>query len=278
MDNNKTVIITGASSGIGLGLAQVFYEQGWQVVMMARNLDKLTAAAAFGTDKSRLLLISADVTSVEDCERVVRATLEKFHHIHVLVNNAGISMRSMFSKLSLSVFERVMAVNFYGTVYMTYAALPHLLKEKGSIIGISSTAGRIGLPARTAYSASKFAMEGFLTALATENKVYGLHVLMAFPGFTASNIRFNALKEDGTTQGFSPQDEAGIMQPISVARGVYRALIKKEKYLVLGFKEKLAFYLSKFLPSFVANQTYVTMSKEPGSPLPKLSQKRNDLA
>src|SRR5690606_5748812 len=148
----------------------------------------------------------------EDCERLIQATIQQFGRIDLLINNAGISMRALFKDLDLKVLKQVMDINFWGTVYCTKFALPYLLQQKGSIVGISSVAGFKGLPARTGYSSSKFAMHGFLESVRIENLDAGLHVLIACPGFTASNIRNTALAKDGNIQGESPLDEGKIMQ------------------------------------------------------------------
>ena len=151
------------------------------------------------------------LVSKKDCQHLISETISKFKKIDVLINNAGISMRATLEDMNLSVMKKVMDINFYGTVFCTKYALPHILKSKGSVVGVSSIAGYKGLPARTAYSASKFAMQGFLESLRIENLKKGLHVLIACPGFTASNIRNTALSKDGEVQKESPRDESKMM-------------------------------------------------------------------
>jgi dehydrogenase/reductase SDR family protein 7B len=165
------------------------------------------------------------------------------------------------------VLEKVMAVNFYGTVYCTKYALPHLLKTKGSLVGVSSIAGFVGLPARTGYSASKYAMQGFLDALRTENLKTGLHVMVACPGFTASNIRNTALSADGSAQGETPREEAKMMTAEEVASHIVNGVEKKKRTLVLTSQGKLVVFLSKFFPKFVEKQVFSHMEKENNSPL-----------
>src|ERR1019366_6162034 len=140
-------------------------------------------------------------TVEEDCKHLINQAITTFGKIDVLVNNAGISMRALFKDVDISVLKAVMDVNFWGTVYCTKYAMPEILKTKGSIVGVSSIAGYKGLPGRTGYSASKFAMNGFLDALRVENLKTGVHILTACPGFTASNIRNTALNKTGTPQG-----------------------------------------------------------------------------
>jgi NAD(P)-dependent dehydrogenase (short-subunit alcohol dehydrogenase family) len=136
---------------------------------------------------------------------MVEETLRAFGRIDILINNAGISMRALFEDVDLDVIRKVMDINFYGTLYATKYCLPYIIKTQGSVVGISSIAGFRGLPARTGYSASKFAMQGFLETLRTEMLRKDVHVLIACPGFTASNIRNAALSKDGTAQGESPR-------------------------------------------------------------------------
>jgi short-subunit dehydrogenase len=159
-----------------------------------------------------------------------------------------------------------MDVNFWGTVYCTKHALPYLLKSKGSVVGVSSIAGLKGLPARTGYSASKFAMNGFMETLRIENLKTGLHVLMAFPGFTASNIRNTALAADGSMQGESPRDEGKMMSAEEVAAHIYKAVVKRKNKIVLTTQGKLTVLLNKFFPNWMDKQVYNHMAKEPDSP------------
>ncbi len=160
-----------------------------------------------------------------------------------------------------------MDVIFWGTVYCTKFSLPYLLKNKGSVVGVSSIAGYVGLPARTGYSSSKFAMHGFLEALRVENMKTGLHVLIAAPGFTASNVRKSALTAKGDHQGDTPRHEEKMMSAEEVAVYLAKAIIKRKPTLVLTFLEgKFTVFLKKFAPSLLRKLTYNHMAKEPDSP------------
>ena len=174
---NKVVIITGASSGIGKALVYEFAKRGAKIAMGARNLDELhkieTDLKSRGVDA---LSVQTDVTREADCKNLIEKTVERFGKIDILVNNAGISMRALFEDLELDVIRRLMDVNFWGTVYCTKFALPYILKAKGSLVGIISVAGFLGLPGRPGYSASKFAVRGFLNTLRVENLKKGLHL------------------------------------------------------------------------------------------------------
>ncbi|MBK7888102.1 MAG: SDR family oxidoreductase [Bacteroidetes bacterium] len=263
----KTVIITGAGSGIGKACAVAFAKAGYQVVIGGRRLDKLDAVADdLIRNGHQVLSVQCDVSKEEDCRKLVDETVKRFGAVDVLINNAGISMRALFADLDLNVLRKVMDTNFWGAVYCTKFALPHLLKSKGSVVGISSIAGKKGLPGRTGYSASKFALEGFLETLRTENLKNDLHVLVACPGFTASDIRTSALAADGSQQGESPREESGMMSSEEVAENILKAVQNRKRDLVLSFNGKLTVFLNKFIPGRLDKMVYKHMAKEPGSP------------
>lgn len=263
----KIVIITGASSGIGKALAKEFFSRGAKLSLGARRLDQLEALKQElkGPD---ILCTKTDVSIEAECRNLIDKTLEKFGCIDILINNAGISMRALFNEMDLEVMHRVMDVNFYGTVYCTKYALPALLRSKGSVVGIISIAGYIGLPGRTAYSASKYAIRGFLDTLRIEHLHSGLHVLVAAPGFTASEVRKVALTADGTPQGETPRHEESMMSAETCAFSIAEAIKKRKRSLILTFIEgKLSVFLGNFLPSLLDKLTYNHMLKEPDSPL-----------
>lgn len=264
---DKVILITGASSGIGEALACEALQQGMHVVLAARNLEAMQQISeSRNWDARKFLLVKTDVSVEQDCQRLVDAAVNRFGGIDILVNNAGISMRALFEELDLQVMRRLMDVNFWGTVYCTKYALPWLLKRKGSVVGVSSIAGYKGLPARTGYSASKFAMHGFLETLRIENRDNGLHVLIACPGFTASNIRKTALAADGSAQGESPRNEAAMMTANEVALHLLNAISGRKRTLVLTTTGKLTVWLNKFFPAWVDRLVYNHMAKEPDSP------------
>ena len=265
---DKVVIITGATSGIGEASALVFGRNGAKVVITGRNQEKLDRT--LGQLKSQnieALAILADSASESDNKNMAEKTISHFGKIDILINNAGISMRALFQDLDLDVFKQVMDTNFYGTVYATKYCLPEILKTKGSIIGISSINGYRGTPARTAYSASKYAMNGFLEALRTEVMNQGVHVLVASPGFTASNIRNGALTAHGESQGKSPRDESKMMNPEEVALAILKSTLERKRDLVLTTQGKMAVFLNKWLPSMMDRIVYKEMANELDSPL-----------
>ena len=265
---DKVVVITGASSGIGLALVHECASRGAKVVMAARNIEKLNeTAAALQARGMECLAVQTDVSREEDCRNLMQETIKRFGSIHILINNAGISMRALFSVLDLSVVKRVMDINFWGTVYCTKYAYPYLLENKGSLVGVSSIAGYKGLPGRTGYSSSKFAMNGFLEVLRIENLKTGLHVLTACPGFTASNIRNTALTADGSVQGESPRDEDKMMTAEAVAVHIANAIEKRKREIILTGMGKLTVWLNKRFPKMMDKMTYGHMAKEENSPV-----------
>lgn len=275
----KVVIVTGASSGIGLAAAEEFAAKGDCVVLAARNIGKMeSTVAALGNrygknaelgEKTvpRFLAVQTDVVKEEDCRNLIEKTAEVYGRIDVLVNNAGISMRAMFRDLDLSVIKNLMDVNFWGTVFCTKYALPYLLATKGSVVGVISIAGFKGLPARTGYSASKFAVYGFLDTLRVEHLKEGLHVMIFAPGFTASNIRFTALTADGSAQGETPRNEGKMMSAEEVAKRLVKGVYGRKRQIVLTPIGKLTVLLNKFFPRLVDRLEYVYMKSEPDSPL-----------
>ena len=265
---DKVVVITGGTSGIGKALAFEFGLKGSKVVITGRNADALAAAVRELTDKGVIVhSVCADVTLPEDNRRMAEETLKAFGRIDILINNAGISMRAIFEDVDPEVIRKVMDINFYGAVYATKYCLPDIIRNRGSIIGISSIAGFRGLPARTGYSASKFALNGFLESLRTELLQSGVHVLTACPGFTASNIRNRSLTEDGSFQGESPREEEKMMTAEECAAHIYRATVKRKRTLVLTLQGKLVVFLNKWLPSLADRMVYNVMRKEANSPI-----------
>lgn len=263
--NDKVVIITGASSGIGLALAREFSRLGARVVMAARSIDRLEAIARELPNES--LAVCCDVANENDCRAMVGKTVARFGRIDVLINNAGISMRAIFDDVDLDVLHQLMDVNFWGTVNCTKYALPYIQQSHGSIVGVTSVAGLHGLPARTGYSASKYAMQGFLETLRIENLYKGVHVMIAAPGFTASNVRFAALTADGTPQGESPRKEQNMMSPERVAEIIARGVARRKRLLLMDFNGRATHFIKKISPKFLDKMFYNHMAREENSPL-----------
>jgi short-subunit dehydrogenase len=208
-----------------------------------------------------------DVTQENLCKKLIDTAIAEYGRIDILICNAGISMRANFSEVNIDVLHRLMDVNFWGTVYCVKHALPYLIKSEGNIVGISSIAGIHGLPGRAGYSASKFALTGFLETIRIENLKNKLHVMIAIPGFTASNIRYVALTADGFQQGNTPRDEGKMMSPETVAKYVAYGIKRKKYYLRLNMEGKAIFFVKKIATSLLDKSFYKAMAKEPDSPL-----------
>lgn len=265
---DKVVIITGASSGIGKALAFALARKGAKVALASRKIEELLAIEdELKKTGASVISIRTDVTKEQACKELIEQTYAKFGRIDVLINNAGISMRAVLDDLETNVLHKVMDVNFWGTVYCTKYALPYLQQSHGSLVGIISIAGFIGLPGRTGYAASKFAVRGFLNTVRIENRKKKLHVLVAAPGFTASNIRKTALDASGHQQGESPRNEKNMMSAEECAAIIIKGIEKRKREIIMTFIEgKLAVFLSKWLPGLVDRLSYSHMAKEPDSP------------
>ncbi|MEJ2005552.1 MAG: SDR family oxidoreductase [Cyclobacteriaceae bacterium] len=265
---DKVVIIPGGSSGIGKALAEEFGTKGSMILITGRKEEALLKALEDLRSKNiRAEAIVSDVSKEEDNQKMADYALEKFGKIDVLINNAGISMRAMFEDVDLDVVKKVMDINFFGVLYATKYCLPHIVEQKGSVVGISSIAGFRGLPGRTGYSSSKFALQGFLEVLRTEMLYKGVHVLTACPGFTASNIRKRSLTADGSEQGESPRKEEKMMTAEECAHHIYRATVKRKKYLILTLQGKMTVFLNKWFPGFMDKMVYKVMAKEADAPM-----------
>jgi dehydrogenase/reductase SDR family protein 7B len=264
----KVALITGGSSGIGLACALEFGHHGFAVAISGRNEASLQSALQqLKAEGVEAIAIQGDVGQEADCQRMADLTVGAFGRLDVLINNAGISMRALFVEAQLDVLKQVMNINFWGTVYCTKFALPHVLKSAGSIIGISSIAGHKGLPARTGYSASKFAMNGFLEAIRIELRKTNVHVLLVSPGFVATNIRKAALVADGSAQAETPRNENDMLSAEYTAQEIYKAYTGRKRDLVLGRQGKLTIWLNKFFPAWLDGMVYKHLAAEKDSPL-----------
>jgi len=264
---DKIVIITGASSGIGKSLAHEFASRGANLVLAARQYVTLCEIAQELEQQYAIkaVAVQCDVSVEAECEQLVKQAILTFGKIDILINNAGISMRALFKDAEIKVLKTVMDVNFWGTVYCTKYALPEILKTKGTIVGVSSIAGYKGLPGRTGYSASKFAMNGFLDALRVETLKTGVNILTACPGFTASNIRNTALDKGGAQQGESTLHEEKMMSSDEVAKIIVNGVENRARTLIMTGQGKLTVSLSKFIPGILDKLVYNMFAKEKDS-------------
>ena len=261
---DKVVIVTGASSGIGLAAAKLFGSYGAKVVMAARSLEKMEAMAPEVGEQ--VLCVRCDVSVEEDCKALVEKTVARFGRIDILVNNAGLSMRAMFKDLDLVVIKRLMDVNFWGTVFCTKYALPYLLEARGQVVGVISIAGYSALPARCAYSSSKYAIRGLLDTLRIEHLKDGLNVLVFAPGYTESNVRNAALVADGSAQGKTPLEEGKLMSAERCAEYLAKGLRKRKSELILTTLGKATVWMHRRFPRWTDRMTYSFIAKEADSP------------
>ncbi|HMP98876.1 MAG TPA: SDR family oxidoreductase [Cyclobacteriaceae bacterium] len=264
---DKVIIITGGSSGIGKALAEEFGKKGAKILITGRTAsaldDTVNQLSAKGIEINSII---ADVSLEEDNKRMADEAVRLYGKIDVLINNAGITMRALFEEVDIKVIRKTMDINFFGPLYASKYCLPEIIKTKGSIIGISSIAGYRGLPGRTGYSASKFALQGFLEVLRSEMHKKGVHVLTACPGFTNTNIRKKSLLKDGSLQGDTPRDEHSMMSAEEVAQHIYKATVKRKKILILTTQGKVTVLLNKWFPGWMDKVVYNQLAKEANSP------------
>lgn len=250
----KTIIVTGASTGIGRALAIALAQQGANLVLAARNTEALAATAqACEQAGGAAISVPTDITQPSACQQLITATLEHFGQIDSLVNNAGISMIAQFEEITdLSTFEQIMQVNYLGAVYCTHYALPHLKASQGLLVAISSLAGKMGLPTRSAYCASKHALQGFFDTLRIELRGTGVDVLVVSPGFVATEIRQRAVGGDGVPLGHSPRNEAqGTMSVTACVEQIVRGMVHRRREILMTPKGKFIPWARVIVPGFV---------------------------
>jgi len=244
----KVVVVTGGSEGIGKALVELLLENGARVATCGRHYEKLYELQTAHAGRP-LHIATADVSKESDCKSFIDSVLQTFGTIDILINNAGVSMRALFKDLELETLRTLMDVNFWGTVYCSKFSLEEIIKNKGTIVGVSSPAGFRGLPGRTGYSASKFAVNGFLEALRTELLDDGVNVMWVSPGFTTSNIRNVALDKNAKPQKENPMDEAKLMSAEECAGYILKAIEKRKRTLVLTLLGKSSAFINKLFPA-----------------------------
>ena len=250
---DKVIVVTGASRGIGRELACRLAEQGAKLSLAARDVERLEAARIecekFG---GQAITVPTDVAEQAQCESLMRKTVEAFGGIDLLVNNAGVSMWAMFEQVTdLSIFEKIMRVNYLGSVYCTYYALPYLKASRGQIVAVSSLTGKNGVPTRSGYAASKHAMVGFFDTLRIELTPEGVSVTIIYPGFVATETRKHAFGPDGKALGESPVREEEIMTVDECVDLMLPVIQKRKRELVMTFRAKVGQYVKLFAPGLV---------------------------
>jgi len=249
---DKVVVITGASSGIGRELAYQLVEQGAWLSLAARNGEQLaTVAGECQVRGGRAIAIVTDVGEQAQCSELIQRTVDQYDRIDMLVNNAGITMWANFEDIrDIGFYEQIMRVNYLGSVYCTYYALPFLKKTKGQIIGISSL-GQAGIPKRSGYAASKHAMVGFFDTLRIEIAEYGVSVTMIYPDFVATETRKRALGADGKPIGKSPVRESGVMPAEKCAQLIIQAAAARKRELIMTWRGKVGLWVKLIAPGVV---------------------------
>lgn len=252
---NKSIVITGASSGIGEELAYRLATKGANLSIAARRKERLEAVQAECEKRGGLTItVPTDVTEQVQCESLIRKTVEVFGGIDLLVNNAGVSMWAPFDEVTdLSIFEKIMRVNYLGSVYCTHYALPYLKAARGQIVGVSSLTGKNGVPTRSGYAASKHAMVGFFDTLRIELSQEGVDVTMIYPDFVATDTRKHAYRGDGKPVGESPVRETEIMTVEECVDLMLPAIMKRKRELVMSLRAKVGQYVKLFAPGLVDN-------------------------
>jgi short-subunit dehydrogenase len=250
---DKAIVITGASSGIGRELAFQLAEQGAWLALAARDKKRLKEVASEClTRGGKAVSIPTDVGERKDCEKLIRKTVKEYGRLEVLMNNAGISMWALFEEIKdLDLFEKIMRVNYLGSVWCTHYALPHLKGTQGLIVGVSSLTGKIGVPTRSGYAASKHAMAGFFDTLRIELAPHGVGVTMVYPGFVSTEMRERALGPDGKALVQSPMQESKLMPVEKCAGLIVRAMEKRKRELVMTTKGRLGLWIKLFAPDWM---------------------------
>ena len=251
--SGKVVVVTGASQGIGRALCLELAAQRPRLVLAARDATALEAVAATCRDRGAEALVApTDVTDVDACRRLIDRAVDSFGGLDVLVNNAGIGMVARLDEVKvLSIYERLMRVNYLGSVYPTYFALPHIRRSRGQVVAVSSLAGLTGVPLRTGYAATKHAQIGFFDSLRVELRSSGVAVTIVAPYFVRSEIRRRALAGDGRPLVSSPVREAEVMTAEECARQIVRAMQQRRRMLVMTLKGRIGQWVKLAAPGLV---------------------------
>lgn len=250
---SSVVLLTGASSGIGKAMALQLAERGCRLALAARGEAGLEAVAAdCRTRGADVLTVATDVSDEAQCRAFVATAARRFGQIDALVNNAGISMWARLDELDdLEPIRRIMAVNYFGAVYCTHSALPHLNATRGRIVNVASLTGKTGVPTRSGYAASKHAMAGFFDSLRIELRESGVSVTTAFPGFVSTGVRRHAYGPDGQPLGDSPVDEDSAMSPETCARLILRVADERKREIVMTPRGKVGQWIKLIAPGLV---------------------------
>lgn len=251
---DRRVWITGASSGIGEAVAVAFHQAGAMLVLSARREDELKRVQTLCGGEPNTRILPMDVTKAAELPEKTQRALGMFNGIDILVLNAGITQRSLTRDTDESVYRQLMEINFFATESLARAVLPAMLAQKsGHMVVISSIAGKFGVPLRSGYSASKFALHGFFEVLRAEEEKNGIHVTMVCPGYIRTDISLSALKGDGGKHAkMDPGIEQG-MPAAECARRILQGVGRGKNEIIVGAKyERGLVYLKRFFPDLLA--------------------------
>jgi short-subunit dehydrogenase len=262
----KVIAITGASDGIGAELARQAAGKGVWLALAARNLDKLEAVAeACRARGAEAIAVRCDVAVEDDCRRFIEETLRKYSSLDILVNNAGVSGHARFDEVTdFAWYEAMMRVNYLGSLYCTRYALPHLKKRCGQLVAISSLAGKVGIPGRTAYSPTKAAQALFFEALRPEAKEGGVDITVVYPGVVATDIRLHGYGPDGKPAGRSGLKEDKAMPVEACARQILVATLERRRELVMTLQGRIGLWLQLLAPGVVDRMVLNAVKKDSG--------------
>lgn len=265
----NVTLITGGSDGIGAEMARQLaarHGAGLALVLAGRSQEKLDAVAAqCRAHGSQVLCVAMDVGEEAQCRALVEQAVRRFGRLDTLVNNAGISAQALFEDVKaedLHWYESLMKVNLWGAVWCTHAALPHLKAAHGRIVAVSSLSGLLGVPGRTAYSATKFAMTGFFEALRAELKKAHVSVTIAFPGVVTTHLRHRGYNARGEAAGFSGLKEEDAMSVQECARLIVDGMERRQRDVVMTTKGKLGRFIKLVAPGVVDNMALAALKKE----------------
>ena len=247
---NQTIWITGASSGIGEGAARLFNSKGYNVILSARNEQALLKVRKSSAYPQRCYVLPLDLVDQDSFPQKTKEAIGAFGKIDIMLHNGGISQRSLIQETPLEIDRKLMEVNFFGTVGLTKALLPHFIQNKSGQFGVvTSLVGRFGTPFRSSYAASKHALHGFFESLRAEVFVDNISVTMICPGFIKTNVSINALTADGTALNEMDQAQENGMSTEDCAKAILSALTAKKEEVCIGGKETYAVYLKRFFPT-----------------------------
>jgi dehydrogenase/reductase SDR family protein 7B len=248
--SKKVIWITGASSGIGEASAYKFVKEGFQVILSARNIEALEKVKSSSSNPQNCKVLPLDLIEQASFEEKTKEAIAAFGHIDIMLHNGGISQRSLIKETSIAVDRKLMEVNFFGTVALTKALLPHFIARKSGQFGvISSLVGKFGSPYRSSYAAAKHALHGFFESLRLEHFDDNIAVTMICPGFIKTDVSINALTADGTPLNEMDKAQANGMSAEDCAKDIFKSLKNRKEEVYIGGKETMGIYLKRFVPT-----------------------------